>query len=175
MRNQSKMMTFQTFREQQELPIIYCDMDGVVADFLKGSKEATGQEFTDDIWDELPLDLYAKLPKMPDADKLWKFISKYDLRMLTAYPKPDRGEISKTSQRDKVLWMKKNFNFPKNKIHLVLRAEKKDYAKPKDGRKAILIDDMEKNVKEFESFGGIGIHHTSATSTIKQLERLGFK
>jgi hypothetical protein len=34
---------------------------------------------------------------------------------------------------------------------------------------------MIKNVKEFEAKGGIGIHHTSAASTINQLRKIGFK
>jgi len=169
MKNQ--LQTFQTFREEQELPKIYCDMDGVIADFLKGSKEILGKDFDDDLWDQLPLDLYANLPKMSDADKLWKFISKYDLHILTAYPSAKRGKISKTSQNDKVKWMKKTFNFPSNKVNLVLRVEKQNYAK--EG--TLLIDDMMKNVKEFAAKGGIGIHHTSAVSTIKQLKELGFK
>jgi hypothetical protein len=169
MKNQ--LQTFQTFREEQELPRIYCDMDGVIADFLKGSKEILGQDFNDDLWDKLPLDLYANLPKMSDADKLWKFISKYDLYILTAFPSTKRGKISKTSQGDKVKWMKKTFNFPSNKVHLVLRAEKQDFAK----KGTLLIDDMMKNVKEFSAKGGVGIHHTSAVSTIKQLKELGFK
>ena len=105
MKNQLK--TFRTFSEEQKLPRIYCDMDGVIADFLKGSKEIIGKEFNDDLWDQLPLDLYANLPKMPDADKLWNFISKYDLYILTAYPSAKRGKISKTSQGDKVKWMSK--------------------------------------------------------------------
>lgn len=169
MRNQLK--TFQTFREQDDLPKIYCDMDGVIADFLKGAKEILGQDFNDDLWDELPLDLYAKLPKMSDADKLWKFISKYNVHILTAYPSAKRGKISKTSQKDKVNWMKTNFGFSSSKINLVLRAEKKNFA----NANSLLIDDMMKNVKEFEENGGIGVHHTSAANTIKQLKKIGFK
>ena len=42
------------FLEQSELPRIYCDMDGVIADFLKGSKEILGHEFDDNSWDKLP-------------------------------------------------------------------------------------------------------------------------
>lgn len=159
------------FLEQSELPRIYCDMDGVIADFLKGSKEILGHEFDDNSWDKLPLDLYANLPKMPDADKLWNFISKYDVHILTAYPSAKRGKISTTAQKDKVTWMKKTFNFPSSKIHLVLRKEKQDYAK--EG--TLLIDDMSKNTKEFEAKGGIGVHHTSAASTIAKLKKIGFK
>ena len=32
-----------------------------------------------------------------------------------------------------------------------------------------------KNVKEFGENGGIGVHHTSAANTIKQLKKIGFK
>ena len=34
---------------------------------------------------------------------------------------------------------------------------------------------MIKNIKEWESKGGIGIHHTSVGKSIGELNRLGFK
>ena len=67
--------------------------------------------------------------------------------------------------------MKTNFGFSSSKINLVLRAEKKNFA----NANSVLIDDMMKNVKEFEENGGIGVHHTSAANTIKQLKKIGFK
>ena len=39
---------------------------------------------------------------------------------------------------------------------------------------AILIDDYEKNTREFTAKGGIGIYHTSTSNTIRQLKKLGY-
>jgi hypothetical protein len=39
---------------------------------------------------------------------------------------------------------------------------------------AVLIDDYPKNIKEWTAKGGIGILHTSASSTIRQLKRIGY-
>ena len=36
-----------------------------------------------------------------------------------------------------------------------------------------LIDDMERNIQQWKDKGGIGILHTSAADTIKQLKELG--
>ena len=36
---------------------IYCDMDGVVADFIAYTTNILGHKFTDDDWDDLPVDL----------------------------------------------------------------------------------------------------------------------
>ena len=58
------------------------------------------------------------------------------------------------------------------KVNLVKRREKKLFAKR--GKPAILIDDYEKNVRDFTMSGGIGIHHTNTSKTIQQLKRLGF-
>ena len=38
-----------------------------------------------------------------------------------------------------------------------------------------VIDDYIKNINEWESKGGIGVHHTSVSKTINELKRLGFK
>ena len=44
-----------------------------------------------------------------------------------------------------------------------------------DGKPNVLIDDYMKNIKEWESSGGIGVHHTSVSKTLGELNRLGFK
>ena len=59
-----------------------------------------------------------------------------------------------------------------SKINLVRRKEKKLFARK--GKPSILIDDYEKNVREFIANGGKGIHHTNTSKTIAELKRLGF-
>ena len=73
------------------------------------------------------------------------------------------------------MWIKKNVGLPNNRINLVRRYQKKDYAQTGYKTSAILIDDYEKNTREFTQRGGIGIHHTSTSRTISQLKKLGFK
>ena len=43
------------------------------------------------------------------------------------------------------------------------------------GKPNILIDDFDKNIKEWEAKGGIGVHHISISKTIGELKKLGFK
>ena len=62
---------------------------------------------------------------------------------------------------------------PKQRINLVLRQEKKDYAVT-DGIQNILIDDYIKNIREWEQAGGIGIHHTDVKRTINTIKKHGF-
>ena len=54
-------------------PQIYCDMDGVLADFDNGIKDMIGGKFSDARWDELPDDFFLQLEPMKDAKKLWGF------------------------------------------------------------------------------------------------------
>ena len=63
-----------------------------------------------------------------------------------------------------------------NKINLVRRREKKNFAMKSGGtrRPAILIDDFPRNVDQFKAAGGIGIYHTNTAKTIKELKKLGF-
>jgi hypothetical protein len=72
--------------------------------------------------------------------------------------------------------MKKHFGVPENRIYAVSRVDKSQFAKDgRDGRPNLLIDDHAKNVKSFESSGGLGIIHTSASNTINELKKLGYK
>ena len=66
----------------------------------------------------------------------------------------------------------KNTRVPKSRVILVKRAQKQSYATDK-GEPSVLIDDYIKNIKEWEQKGGIGIHHTSVSKTLKELSNLG--
>ena len=57
---------------------------------------------------------------------------------------------------------------------MVQRAQKQAFAQT-DEKPNVLIDDYIKNIKEWESKGGIGVHHTSVGKSIGELNRLGFK
>tara|TARA_R110002050_G_scaffold21003_2_gene58701 strand:+ start:650 stop:1162 length:513 start_codon:yes stop_codon:yes gene_type:complete len=156
-------------------PQIYCDMDGVVADFLKFTNNLLGTKFKDDFWSELPVDTFLQLPKMSDADVLWGYIKQFQPFMLTAVPRESRGPIAKRAWKDKTRWMLKNFKLPSNRMKIVLRKHKKNFAMDgKDKRPNILIDDHMGNIKEWESAGGIGVHHINANSTINDLKKIGF-
>ena len=72
-------------------------------------------------------------------------------------------------------WVKKNTGFKRANVHLVKREQKQAYAKTKEEKPNILIDDYIKNIREWENKGGIGIHHTDVSKTISELKRLGFK
>ena len=58
---------------------------------------------------------------------------------------------------------------PDTKLILAYSYNKKDYA----DKNSILIDDYSKNIEQWRAAGGIGILHTSAEDTIKQLQKLG--
>ena len=72
-----------------DLPIIYCDMDMVLCDFLKGAKEVLGTDFPKaDKRTKWPMisakkDFWASLEWMPGAKKMWSFISSYDPHILS--------------------------------------------------------------------------------------------
>jgi hypothetical protein len=98
---------------------------------------------------------------MPDGETYWKYIKKYNPILLSA---PSREESSKLGKR---LWVKKNL--PGTKLMLAYAKDKQKEAAPNH----ILIDDRKSNIDEWRANGGIGILHTSAASTIKQLQDLG--
>ena len=107
---------------------------------------------------------------MPGGKQLWSYISKHDPHILSAYVEESFDPNCIPGKR---AWLRKNVGMQNpQKVNLVKRREKKLFAKR--GKPAILIDDYEKNVRDFTMSGGIGIHHTNTSKTIQQLKRLGF-
>ena len=148
---------------------IYCDMDGVLVNFIKGYFDLTGRDIsgayhTDKkFWepiDKAGLDFWLNLEWTPDGKELWNYIKKYNPDLLSS---PSRQNDSRVGKHK---WV--NRELPGS--HLILRSagKKQEFATPT----SILIDDRPSNVEQWISSGGIGILHTSANDTIKQLEKL---
>jgi len=122
------MKSFTKYLIEFDNPQIYCDMDGVVADFTTYTTNLLGHKFSDDDWDDLPVDFFLQLPPMSDAHILWKYIKQFQPFMLTAVPKSQRGPIAKRAWKDKTRWMKKHFKLPEDRMRIVLRKHKKNFA-----------------------------------------------
>ena len=158
--------------------IIFCDMDGVLVDFDKGYEDMTGKhtkhvdlQTSNDFWNNLTqslknkglteYDYWVNLPWMSDGQILWNYIKPYKPYVLTA-PSIDPG--SKQGKRE---WVQR------------LDGMKNIYFKPArfkhelSGKNRILIDDRADTIDRWNAEGGIGILHTSAANTIKQLKKLG--
>ena len=156
---------------------IYVDLDGVMAN-LQGYVESLGIDVklqpgggdwanSEEIWKQLRQmgePDFSKLELLPDAVKLWKYVRKYKPNILTATGKPvEKNDAQKRK------WVEEHLS-GYNQVHTVVAsANKAKWAWPD----AILIDDRMKSIGPWRQKGGIGILHTSADDTIKQLKELG--
>ena len=89
------MITFREFKKlNKNNIIIFCDMDGVLVDFMGGIAKHLGKKTVEqgDI-DKVLLSgvgtskgWWVSLEPMHDAKTLWKYISQYDIQILSACP-----------------------------------------------------------------------------------------
>ena len=165
-----------------EIKKIYFDMDGVLADFDRGVREFCGMEPTpqgddwrpgmdDPMWAKIrEVDhYYDKLDLMPGAENMFRTLyEKYGdkCEILTGIPKPKRGILS--AGEDKTKWVHRLLN-PNIVVNIVFREDKPKYCTGKD---SILIDDLEKNIKVWEEFGGTGILYTNAEDVLKKITEI---
>jgi hypothetical protein len=152
---------------------IYSDMDGVLTDFgaafMKASNGILPSEYErnmgkDKFWELIDgkgVGYWVGMPWMPDGKQYWDYIKQYNPILLSS---PSRSNTSRLGKR---LWVRNNL--PGTKLILAQAKDKQNYAR----KNRILIDDRPSNIEEWRSQGGIGILHTSASNTIKQLKDLG--
>lgn len=149
---------------------IYQDMDGCLTDFI-GAINKLGLSI--DMLDDQPNKVWPVIAKAGEnfwahmnwtktGKELWSYVKKYNPTILSA---PSQENTSKTGKR---IWVKSELG-QNIKVILCKAAEKQQYA----NSKAILIDDMEKNIEQWKSNGGIGILHTNIKDTIRKLKELG--
>ena len=164
------------------LPRIYCDMDGVLCDFKTAAVRDTG----------LPIEQWMQsggrdkagkwkpiidnkrfwytLPWQSGGQQLWMYIKNYSPHILSAYVEHATDPNCIPGKRH---WAMSHLGLPAMRINLVKRVQKQNYAKVV-GQPAVLIDDYKKNTDQFTQRGGIGILHTSTSNTIRELKKLGF-
>ena len=162
---------------------IFVDMDGVLADFVRGveSPEFLNGPLTNDAdYDTRKLELsnkglFAKLPKMADIDKsapvyYWlvdhiKQSGEY-WEILTATGDVNRQRVA----ADKNQWIKEHVD-PNVLITCTIKGRHKAvFAK----QNHVLIDDRLENIEAWTKAGGIGILHKNAQETIEKLMPLFF-
>tara|TARA_Y100000593_G_C4309058_1_gene337389 strand:+ start:2373 stop:2945 length:573 start_codon:yes stop_codon:yes gene_type:complete len=155
---------------------IFLDMDGVLADFESKITEMLGEKVwnTDAghaVYDAHKRELTAKhmfrkMDPLPDAWKLvdWCCNSGIHTEILTAAGTVNRELVV----RDKIEWIREHINPYWTIIPTFKGSQKSAFAH----KKAVLIDDRDKNIECWVEAGGIGILHTTAENTIKQLNEL---
>ena len=158
---------------------IYCDMDGVLCDFAKGVEKVIGKSISQwsygsksEKWDKIKATpkFWHTLPWENGGKELWSFIKKHQPHILSAYVEES---FDPNCIPGKSHWARTKLGVAPGRTNLVKRVQKQNYAKVA-GQPAILIDDYKKNTDQFTAKGGIGIHHTSTSNTIRELKKLGF-
>lgn len=155
---------------------IYCDLDGVLADFdtqyeyYTGFtptyyKETYGKKPFWDVINNVGEIYWEAMPMMPDGKALWNFIRPYKPKILSS---PSNDQSSKTGKHK---WVKRNLT-PTPLLIFAKAEEKHQYS----GEGKILIDDRADTIERWNNQGGIGILHEgrSASKVMDQLEKLGY-
>jgi len=130
--------------------IIFCDLDGVLADFEQGVKnrfKKSPEELNSKMmWSIInkSTTFFETLPWMPKGRELWSKIQKYHPVILTGVPNGSNNAI-----QQKINWCKRELG-EDIQVITCLTKEKPNYCLPA----SILIDDRTDNLKAWNDKGG---------------------
>ena len=153
--------------EMENKPIVYVDMDGVLADFFGGVEKLYGVGHWKELNADNKLDLkqevinriagtdfFATLPKFDSAGELISMVKEFTGGNFSINTSPLRGD-NENSAKYKKLWIQNNIEQPDE---IVITGRKESYAKDKaSGTPNILIDDRPVNIQRWQNAGGYGI------------------
>ena len=162
-------------------PIVYLDMDGVLADFFGGVEFLYGVEhwkqLTNDKTKDLKkevidritgTDFFAVLPKFPTADALIDMVKKFTGGNFSINTSPLRGD-HENSGKYKKLWIQNNIEQPDE---IIVTGRKETYAKNKaSGTPNILIDDRPVNIQKWQAAGGYGILYQANKDQLTKVQK----
>ena len=161
-------------------PIVYVDMDGVLADFFGGVEKLYGvdhwKQLVSDKTKDLKMevinkiqgtDFFATLPKFPTADQLLAIVKEYTGGTFSILSSPLRGDHQNSANHKKT-WISQNIEAP---AEIIITGRKESYAKDKrTGTSNILIDDRPKNLDRFKASGGYGILYQANRNPVSKVK-----
>ena len=162
-------------------PVVYIDMDGVLADFFGGVEKMYGvqhwKELTSDKTKDLKqevinritgTDFFATLPKFTNADELITLVKKFTGGKFSINTSPLRGD-NQNSGKYKQLWIQQNIEKPDD---VIITGRKESYAKDKaSGTPNILIDDRPVNIERWQGAGGYGILYQANRDPLSKVKQ----
>ena len=162
-------------------PVIYLDMDGVIADFFGGVEKMygvkhwkeltsvkTGGDLKQEVIDRITgSDFFSTLPKFPTADGLIQLIKSATGGHFSILTSPLIGDHENSAAQKKV-WIAKNIERPDE---VIVSGRKEKWAKQKDGTPNILIDDRPVNIERWEAKGGFGILYQANKDSIIKVQQ----
>jgi len=162
-------------------PIVYLDMDGVLADFFGGVEKLYGvshwKELTADKTKDLKkevidritgTDFFATLPKFPTADSLINLVKKFTGGTFSINTSPLRGDHENSGKYKKV-WISNNIETP---AEIIVTGRKETYAKDKaSGTPNILVDDRPVNIQKWQAAGGYGILYQANRDQLNKVQK----
>ena len=162
-------------------PIVYLDMDGVLADFFGGVEFLYGvehwKELTNDKTKDLKkqvidritgTDFFAVLPKFKTADALIEMVKKFTGGKFSINTSPLRGDHENSAKYKKV-WIQNNIEQPDE---IIVTGRKESYAKNKGtGTPNILIDDRPVNIQRWQAAGGYGILYQANRDSLEKVKK----
>jgi hypothetical protein len=177
--NNEQLYTEDEMTEKQ--PVIYLDMDGVIADFFGGVERMygvkhwkeltsvkTGGELKQEVIDRITgSDFFSTLPKFPSADGLIQLIKSATGGKFSILTSPLIGDHENSAAQKKV-WISKNIERPDE---VIVSGRKEKWAKQKDGTPNILIDDRPVNIERWEAKGGFGILYQANKDSIIKVQQ----
>jgi hypothetical protein len=163
---------------EQTKPIVFLDMDGVIADFFSEYAKMAGVE--DGNYRKIPrdkinptlnamkgTDFFNRLPKIATADQLTKMAVSYTGGDYSILSSPLRGDKD-NSARWKKVWLAREMQIqPKN---VIITSNKAAYAKS-NGIANILIDDHGSNIQKWNAAGGHGIKYQADEDSLETVKR----
>lgn len=156
---------------------IYFDLDMTLANFIKEfmkhnpsvkKEDVINQSIPDDtFWPMVQKinNFWENLEPMKNGIALmdWACKEGYNVEILSSPSRHDKRSI-----KGKHTWVKKYLSKYSPKVNLVRASEKQTFS----NENSILVDDLEKNIKQFKSKGGKGLLFKDNTSMLNKLKEL---
>ena len=158
-------------------PIVYVDMDGVLADLYNHAAELHDVDhynhMTKDEWEAFFRDsdayhLFRNIQPFSTANKLLELVKQYagGYRILSSPLSFDR-EGSIKGKRE---WLAKHIKVPADKI--VFEHDKYKYAVQPNGTPNILIDDYGVNTRAWDAAGGIAVKYQADEDNLSKVVKV---